>query len=224
MLDGSEEPIRISESANPVLTVVAQSIQRDRNEQYYRYDDNGDYIRDEKGKPFTAIYEGGYILVNNLQGYNKDGVKLSYKEAFYDEKTGKYFVKAKDSADGNEKPRSYEYTEDKKMIPKFLQLTNTTAEYTAVTYEYKFYNLYNEVTGDDGTVTKQINQTYMLVVPTTTTTVWRIEADGTRTIVSQETTENNNMGFHIRTAVVEKLLSDTDKALKGIKIDPYGVN
>jgi hypothetical protein len=162
--------------------------------------------------------------VRNLTGFNKDGYKLTYDEAYFDEVTGKFFVKVKDTADGNEKPRSYEYTEDKKMIPKFLQLTNATAEYTAVTYEYKFYNLYNEVTGDDGTVTKQINQTYMLVVPTTTTTVWRIEADGTRTIVSQETTENNNMGFHIRTAVVEKLLSDTDKALKGIKIDPYGVN
>ena len=224
MLDGSEEPVKIEEDDECVYTVIVQSVQRDRNEQFYRYLSDGSYDRDENGKSQVVTYEGGYMHVRNLIGYNKDGYKLTYENAFFDEATGKFFVKVKDTADGNEKPRSYEYTEDKKMVPKFLPLTNTTAEYTTVTYEYKFYNLYTEVTGDDGTVTEQISQTYMLVVPTTTTTVWRIEADGSRTMVSQEVSESNDMGFHIRTAVVEKLLSDTDKALKGIKIDPYGVN
>ena len=216
MLDGSEEPIKIDGNANPVLTVVAQSIQRDRNSQYYRYDANGDYQRDEKGNALTAIYEGGYVLVKNLQGYNKDGMKLTYNTAYYDEESGRYFVKAIDSADGNEKPRSFEYTEDGKLVPKYLSVTNTTAEYTLVTYEYKFYDLYNEA--------GKLNQTYMLVVPTTTTSVWRIEADGSRTLVSSETSENDNMASYIRRASVEKLVSDTGKALAGIEIDEWAVD
>jgi hypothetical protein len=143
-------------------------------------------------------------------------MKLTYNTAYYDEKSGRYFVKAIDSADGNEKPRSFEYTEDGKLVPKYLSVTNTTAEYTLVTYEYKFYDLYNEA--------GKLNQTYMLVVPTTTTSVWRIEADGSRTLVSSETSENDNMASYIRRASVEKLVSDTGKALAGIEIDEWAVD
>ena len=59
--------------------------------------------------------------------------------------------------------------------------------------------------------------------PTTTTTVWRINADGTRTKVSEEVSENGNMGSYIRKVSVEKLVSDTHKALTGVKIDEWGV-
>lgn len=224
MLDGSEEPRKVADDATPTLNVVVQSIQRDRNSQYYLYDEDGEYLLDENGKSQAVTYEGGFVIVKNLKGKTKDGFELTYKEAYYDEKTGKYFVKAKDSADGNEKPRSYKITDDEIMQPIYLTLTDTTAEYTLVTYEYEFYDLYDEVTGEDGTVSKKLNQTYMLVVPTTTTSVWRIEADGTRTLVSQEVSENDNMGFYIRRASVDKLVSDTGKALAGIEIDEWGVN
>ena len=93
-----------------------------------------------------------------------------------------------------------------------------------VNYEYKFYDLYDEFTDESGNVTKKLNQTYMLVVPTTTTSVWRIETDGTKTLVSEEVSENDGKGFYIRTASVDKLVSDTGKALAGIEIDEWGVN
>ena len=130
---------------------------------------------------------------------------------------------AEDTADGNEKPRSFTH-KDGIVIPTYLTLTDITAEYTLVNYEYKFYDLYDEFTDESGNVTKKLNQTYMLVVPTTTTSVWRIETDGTKTLVSEEVSENDGKGFYIRTASVDKLVSDTGKALAGIEIDEWGVN
>ncbi len=223
MLDGSEEPRKVDDGAKSVLSVVVQSIPRDRNSQYYLYDDDGEYLLDDNGRAQAVTYEGGYVLVKNLKGKTKDGFELTYNEAYYDEKTGKFFLKSKDSADGNIKPRSYKIV-DGKMQPIYLTLTDTTAEYTLTTYEYEFYDLFDKVTGEDGTVTEKLNQTYMLVVPTTKTSVWRIEADGTKTLVSQEVSENDNLGFYIRKASVDKLVSDTGKALAGIEIDEWGVN
>ena len=143
--------------------------------------------------------------------------------AYYDEATGKYFVKTKDSADGQEKPKDYTYTDDKKLVPVFINAKDATAEYTTVTYEYKFYDMYSKFTNADGVVSEYLNQTYMLVVPTTKTTVWRIETNGEKNKVSEEVSENDNMGFHIRKVSVEKLVSDTYKALNGIEIDEMGV-
>ncbi len=224
MLDGSETPRKVEDDAKPALNVIVQSIQRDRNSQFYLYDDDGNYLRDENGKAQTVTYQGGYVLVNNFKGKDKDGFEYKYDTAYYDEKTGKFFLKFNDTADGNEKPRSYTITDDKVMKPVYLNLTDTTAEYTLTTYEYKFYDLYDKVTGADGTVSEKLNQTYMLVVPTTKTSVWRIEADGSRTLVSEEVSENDNMGVYIRKASVDKLVSDTGKALAGIEIDEWGVN
>jgi hypothetical protein len=63
----------------------------------------------------------------------------------------------------------------------------------------------------------------MLVVPTTTTTVWRIEADGSRTKLDEKISDNENMGSYIRKISVDKLVSDTYKALNGIEIDEWAV-
>ncbi len=221
MLDNTEEPVKIADDAESSLTVVVQSIQRDRNQQYYRYDENGDLYVDETGKNQAVTYEGGYAIVKNLQYTNSFGSTIKADIAYYDEATGKYFVKAKDSLDGMEKPKNYKYTDDKKLVPVFINAKDATAEYTTVTYEYKFYDLMskNPDTGEE-----YINQTYMLVVPTITTTVWRIEADGkTRTKLSEETTDSENMGSYIRRVSVEKLVSDTHKALNGIEIDEWAV-
>jgi hypothetical protein len=222
MLDGTEEPVKVADDAECKLTVVAQSVQRDRNQQYYRYNGN-EYYLDANGKRQSVTYEGGYTIVKNLTYTNSFGTKITSDIAYYDEATGKYFVKAKDSVDGQEKPKDYNYTDDKKLVPEFINAKDATAEYTTVTYEYKFYDMYSNFTNADGVVTEYLNQTYMLVVPTTTTTVWRIEANGEKTKLSEEISENDNMGFHIRKVSVEKLVLDTYKALNGIKIDEMGV-
>lgn len=220
MLDNTQAPVKIADDAKSSLTVTVQSIQRDRNQQYYRYDENGDLYVDETGRNQSVTYEGGYAIVKNLQYTNSFGSTIKADVAYYDEATGRYFVKAKDSLDNMEKPKDYKYTEDKKLVPVFINAKDATAEYTTVTYEYKFYDLIskNPDTGDE-----YVNQTYMLVVPTVTTTVWRIEADGTRTKLSEETTDSENMGSYIRRVSVEKLVSDTHKALQGIEIDEWAV-
>ena len=176
---------------------------------------------DENGETQSVTYEGGYVIVKNLTYTNSFGTKITHDVAYYDEATGKYFVKTKDSVDGQEKPKDYEYTDDKKLVPVFINATDATAEYTLVTNEYKFYDLYTKFTDAEGN--PQINQTYMLVVSTKTTSVWRIEANGERTMLSSETSENDNMGFYIRKVSVEKLVSDTNKALNGIEIDEWAV-
>lgn len=219
-LDGTEAPVKVADDAECQLTVIAQSIQRDRNQQYYRYD-GSDYYVDENGETQSVTYEGGYVIVKNLTYTNSFGTKITHDVAYYDEATGKYFVKTKDSVDGQEKPKDYEYTDDKKLVPVFINATDATAEYTLVTNEYKFYDLYTKFTDAEGN--PQINQTYMLVVSTKTTSVWRIEANGERTMLSSETSENDNMGFYIRKVSVEKLVSDTNKALNGIEIDEWAV-
>ena len=222
MLDGTEEPVKIADDAKCQLTVVVQSIQRDRNMQYYRYE-NGDYYIEEDGSKQSVTYEGGYVAVKNLTYTNSFGTKITHDVAYFDEATGKFFVKAKDSDDGQEKPKDFIYTDDRKLVPVFINATDATAEYTLVNYEYKFYDLYSSFTNADGTVTEYLNQTYMLVVPTTTTSVWRIETDGTRTKLSEEVSDNGNMGFYIRKVSVEKLVSDTHKALTGVEIDEWAV-
>ena len=222
MLDGTEAPVKVDENAESSLTVVVRTIERDRNQQYYRYED-GDYYVDENGKKQSVTYEGGYVLVKNLTYTNSYGSTITHEVAFYDEATGKYFVKTKDSHDGQEKPKDFKYTDDKKLVPVFINASDATAECTTVTYEYKFYDLHSTFTNADGSVTEYINQTYMLVVPTTTTTVWRIEADGKRTELSKEVSDNGNMGSYIRKVSVEKLVSDTHKALNGVTIDEWGV-
>jgi len=222
MLDGTEAPVKVADDAESKLTVVVQTIQRDRNQQYYRYED-GELYTDASGNRVAVTYEGGYVTVNNLTYTNSFGTKITYDVAFYDEATNRYFVKTKDSNDGEEKPKDFIYTDDKKLVPVFLNASDATAECTTVTTEYKFYDLHSKFTNADGSVTEYINQTYMLVVPTTTTTVWRINADGTRTKVSEEVSENGNMGSYIRKVSVEKLVSDTHKALTGVKIDEWGV-
>ena len=222
MLDGTEEPVKVADDAKSQFSVVVQTLPRDRNMQYYRYE-GGDLYYEEDGTKQSVTYEGGYAIVQNLTYTNSFGTKVTHAVAYRDEATGKYFVKAKDSSDGQENPKDYIYTDDKKLVPVFLNATDATAEYTSVTYEYKFYDLYSEFTNADGSVTEYLNQTYMLVVPTTTTTVWRIEADGTKTKISEEVSENGNMGSYIRRVSVEKLVSDTYKALNGIEIDEWAV-
>lgn len=220
MLDSTEEPKKIADDAECRLTVVAQTIQRDRNQQFYKHDGK-DYSLDSNGRRVSVTYEGGYVVVQNLKYKNSFGTEIKADVAYYDEATNRYFVKTKESFDGMEKAKDYTYTEDNKLVPVFINAKDATAEYTTVTYEYKFYDL---ISTNPDTGEEYVNQTYMLVVPTETTTTWIINPDGTRTQKGEPViTENGNMGSYIHKVSVEKLVSDTYKALNGIDIDEWAV-
>ncbi|MBE6655141.1 MAG: hypothetical protein E7608_06770 [Ruminococcaceae bacterium] len=222
MIDTSEDVREIPEEQEPVLRIEAQTIMRDRNSQYYKY--KGDTKVIENGSYVTVQYIGGHVVVKNLTGTSANGKTLTYDKAYYNEQTGKYFVKEKDTADGETKPRAYTYNDNNEVVPTYLSLTNATAEYSVTTYEYDFYDMYEERVDANGNVTKTINQTYMLVVPNSVTRTYRIEADGSRTLLSEDKVEAEKMGSCIRRASVEKLISDTAKLLAGEPIDKWAVD
>lgn len=222
MFDTNEDMLNVGDDENPVYNVEAQIITRDRSEQFYKYS-NGN-ISVENGSYVTVIYDGGFMQVRNLTGTSANGYTLQYDTAYYDEKTGKYFVKAVDSADDELKPRNYSYSSDGKLIPIYLDITNATAEYTVTNYKYDFYNMYNEIKNADGTVTKMINQTYMAVVSSVTENVYRIEADGTRTLLSSKSSADERIASVIRKSSIEKLFSDASKVVAGESIDKTAVD
>ncbi len=217
----SEDTVYVGDDATSVYTVEAQVVQRDRGEQFNKYEGGNRVV--ENGSYAYVSYDGGYVIVENLKGKSANGYDLAYDVAYYDEATNKYFVKAEDSADGEMKPRNYKYDEDK-MLPIFLDMSETTAEYTVTKYTYQFYNMYNETVNADGTVTKTVNQTYMMVLPTIEESIYRIEADGTRTLVETKTSENDGMASVIRRISVEKLFSDAAKVVAGSEIDREAVD
>lgn len=224
MFDVSMDAVEIDdENQSPVYTLESQVIIRDRSEQYYKYESNV-RVRDENNSYITVQYHGGNVVVYNLKGKTSSGTTLTYDKAYYNEEAGRYFVKEEDTADGEVKPRSYTYSEDNEVVPTYLALTDTTAEYTVTTYEYKFYDLYDEIVAADGTVTSVLNQTYMLVVPNAVTRTYRIEADGSRMLIDEEMAEGDSVGTYIRRVSVEKLISDTAKLLAGESIDKWAVD
>jgi hypothetical protein len=200
----------------------AQTITRDRSSQYYKYSGNTKVI--ENGSYVTVQYIGGIVVVYNLTGTSANGKTLTYEKAYYNEQTGRYFIKEKDTADGEMKPRSYSYNEYNEIVPTYLAITNTTAEYTVTTFEYDFYDMYDEKVNADGSVSKLLNQTYMLVVPNSVTRTYRIEADGSRTLIAEDKVAAEKIGSCIRRASVDKLISDSAKLLRGEAIDKWSVD
>ncbi len=90
-------------------------------------------------------------------------------------------------------------------------------------YTYNIYDIYNTVKDANGNEVKQINQTFKLSVPSSYTKTYRIEADGTRTLID-ETSSEASTGMLIRTQILEKLFTDSEKLLSGIEIDRDAVN
>ncbi len=226
MLDIEEDPVIISNAVSPVCLIEAQVKTRDKSSQYYKYDGNTKVVEDSSY--VTVLYSGGYLVVSNLEGYIGN-TKVTYDKAYYDEKTGKYFVKAVDTADSETKPRNYKYSENEQgqttLVPIFLDLKDATSEYTVTKYEYEFYDIYDEVTNADGTVSKVLNQTYMLVVPNATEMTYRINSDGSEELIAEDRLEiDEKVGSYIRRASVDKLLSDTTKVLAGESIDKWAVD
>lgn len=55
---------------------------------------------------------------------------------------------------------------------------NASGEYDETIYEYEIYDLYDEYTDINGNTVRQLNPTYMYVVPTITTNTYRLSSGG----------------------------------------------
>ena len=167
-------------------------------------------------------YLGGNIVCTNVKTTLDSGTVLDYATAYYDEEKGRFFLKEVSTIDGNLKPK-YTYNEENELVVSQYLPKSTTGEYTQTFYTYKFYDIYNTVTDANGNEVKQINETFKLSVPSSRSVTYRIETDGSRTVVS-ETAEEASTGVLIRTQILEKLFSDSQKLLSGIEINRDAVN
>ena len=194
---------------------------------YYRYDENGNrvYYTDENGNQRVAQvrYCGGNIICSNVVNTLSDGKQLKYDIAYYDEAAGRFFTKVRSTNDGNLKPANYSYDKDNNLIVSRYLPQNTTGEYTQTVYSHEFYDIYNIYTDANGKETKQVNQTYKYGVTTVSKRNYRIEADGSRTLLS-ETSETADQGFLIRTQMIDKLFSASNQLLAGETIDREAIN
>ena len=205
----------------PVRRLRIKTAPKDHPITYYQYDSNGrrgdTQFRDQ----------GGNILCHNVvvTTTRADGTQstVTYDKAYYDEEAKRFFLKVIDSYDAMEKPTSF--TNDGNGCVKVSTfLPNTTVgEYEETIYEYEFYDLYDEYVDINGNKVKQLNPTYMYVVPTVVTNTYRLSSGGERELLSTNT-ERAEVGVYIRTASIDKLFSDTNKLLAGEPIDKMGLN
>ena len=214
-------------SEQPSYVVTVAETPADQPISYTRYDEKGNkvYYTDSNGNTRTAQvrYAGGNLICSNIEVTLTDGTTLKYDTAYYDETEGRFFTKILSTNDGNYKPANYKYDADNNLIVSRYLPQTTTGEYTQTIYTHKIYDIYNVVKGADGKDVRQINQTYKYIIPTVTKNTYRIEADGTRTLLSSSV-ENAENGVLIRTQMVEKLFNDSTKLLGGITIDRESVN
>ncbi len=204
----------------PVATISIQTSPKDHPISYYQFDKNGtrgEQLRDE----------GGNILCHEVLVPTtlSDGTvtNISYDKAFYDVDAKRFFLKAYDSNDANDKPAGYEAT-DIGTVKVTTYLPNTAyGEYRETVYSYEIYDLYDHYTDYDGKEVSQMNSTYKYIVPSTTVNTYRLTSGGERELLDTET-ERAEVGVYIRTASIEKLFSDTHKLLNGEVIDTMGVN
>ena len=212
-------------SAEPTRVIGIKTTERDTNETYYRYDKYGERIV-ENGKYVTAIYDGGYIRCRNVKltttGLSGGETVLEYDTAYYNEKTGKFFLKEEDRADSNFKPKNYKI-DDSGHISSWTYLSGKVeAEYTETLYTFNIYDVLYDYTDPDGNTVKRVNQTYCCVVPSVTTYHYKINADGTRELLDESTEVSD--GLYMRISQVDKLFSDSGKVVDGIDVDRFGAN
>ncbi|MBO4429186.1 MAG: DUF4340 domain-containing protein [Clostridia bacterium] len=211
---------------SPYRTVVVQKTERDTNETYYRYDANGEKITDSDGKYVTAIYDGGFIRCHNVditvKGLDGNETTLHYDTAYYNEETGRFFLKEEDRADGNFKPKNYTIGSDGHLTKWTYLSGKATGEYTRTVYTFNCYDILYDYTDANGVTTKRVNQTYSYVVPTTTVYKYRINEDGTHELIGEETSVAD--GVCMRIAQLDKLFNDSQKLFDKIEIDKFGAN
>ena len=199
--------------------ITTSSTPNDQPTSYYKYDSKGNIEKGSDGKSVQVRYVGGNIICSNVEvKVSGSDIVLKYDTAYYSEKAGRFFVKIVDSFDGNEKPANYAYDKDNTLVVTTYLPAGTTGEYTTTEYQYDFHNIYNTVTRSDGKTVKQINQTYYAMYVTRVMTTYRINADGSQTVVSTEETVSETPVL-VRIAIIEKLYSDSDKFLSGVEFD-----
>ena len=200
-------------------TVKTVSTPNDQPNSYYKYDSKGNIIKGSDGKSVQVRYVGGNIICKNVEvKVSGSDIVLKYDTAYYNEKAGRFFAKIVDSFDGNEKPANYAYDKDNTLVVTTYLPVGTTGEYTTTEYQYDFHNIYNTVTRADGKTVKQINQTYYAMYVTRVVTTYRINSDGSQSVVSQEEIVSEAPVL-VRIAIIEKLYSDSDKFLAGKEFD-----
>ncbi|MBQ0124796.1 MAG: DUF4340 domain-containing protein [Clostridiales bacterium] len=199
---------------------------RDQDQTYYRYDKNGNRIIGDDGRYATVVYDGGFIVCKNVKQTvaNLSGgfTTFTYDTAYYNEKTGRFFLKEEDRADGNEKPKNYSIGENGHLTGWTYLTGSIEAEYSETLYSYNIYDVYYDYTDADGNVSKRVNQTYAYVAPTISTYTYKINSDGTQTLADEQTVVSD--GLYMRLAQIDKLFNDSDKLLAGIEIDKFGAN
>lgn len=209
-----------SVDSTPAKIVRVKTAPKDHGISYYKYNANGT-------KETQLRDQGGNILCHNVVVTTTlpDGTtrQVTYDRAFYDEDTKRFFLKSVDSNDAVEKPNSFDDDGNGLVKVTVFLPDNASGEYDETIYEYEIYDLYDEYTDINGNTVKQLNPTYMYVVPTITTNTYRLSSGGEKELLSTET-ERATEGVYIRTATIDKLFSDTHKLLNGEEIDTMGVN
>ncbi len=206
---------------NAVATLSITTSPKDHPISYYKYDSNGQRVS-------SALRdEGGNILCHTVVVPTtlSDGTvkEITYDRAYYDIATGRFFLKQEDPFDANMKPAGFEDSgKGTVKVTTFLPKT-AYGEYSETTYSFEFYDLYDEYTDAAGKEVRQLNPTYMYVIPSTTTKTYRLDSEGNKELLT-ENTERANVGVYIRTATLDKLFSDTNKLLNGEELDKMGVN
>lgn len=199
---------------------------RDQNQTFYRYDKSGNREYGNDGRPISAIYDGGYVTCRNVvvhsKGISGEETTLTYDVAYYDEESGKFFLKVEDKADGNFKPKNYKIGENGHLSGWTYLGGQIEAEYIVKEYMYNCYDVLYDYTDANGTVSKKVNQTYCFVVPTVKEYKYKINLDRTHELISEETTVSD--GLYMRLAQIEKLFNDSQKLYDGIEIDKFGTN
>lgn len=204
----------------PARIIRVKTSPKDHSISYYQYNANG-----TKGTQLRD--QGGNILCHNVVVTTtlSDGTtrQVTYDRAFYDEDAKRFFLKSVDSNDAVEKPNGFEDDGNGLVKVTVYLPDNASGEYDETLYEYEIYDLYDEYTDINGNPVRQLNSTYMYVVPTVTTNTYRISANGERELL-ETTTDRAAEGVYIRTSTIDKLFSDTQKLLNGEEIDTMGAN
>lgn len=204
-----------------VATLAITTSPKDHPISYYKYDSNGQKVT-------SALRdEGGNILCHTVivPTTLSDGTvkEITYDRAYYDIEQGRFFLKQEDPFDSNMKPAGFEDSgKGTVKVTTFLPKT-AYGEYTETTHGFEFYDLYDEYTDASGKEVRQLNPTYMYVIPSTKTKTYRLDSEGNRELLTEKT-ERADVGVYIRTATLDKLFSDTNKLLNGEEIDKMGVN
>jgi len=204
----------------PSRIVRVKTAPKDHSITYYKYNANG-----TKGAQLRD--QGGNILCHNVVVTTTlpDGStrEITYDKAFYDEEAKRFFLKSVDSNDAVEKPNGFEADENGVVKVTVFLPDNASGQYDETIYEYEFYDLYDEYIDINGKTVRQLNPTYMYVVPTIKTNTYRLSSGGEKELL-ETATNRAAEGVYIRISTIDKLFSDTHKLLNGEEIDTMGVN